>query len=81
MGSNLFVLVALRATALSLSFIPGRARAAEYLYLLADVVEAGRATDAHMQAVADLLKSRTLTDADWDDVEARIQLHSAALQA
>lgn len=80
MGSNLFVLVALRAAALSLS-LAGRTKASEYLYLLADVVEAGRATDAHMAGVAEVLKNRTLTDADWDDVEARIQLHSAALQS
>ena len=50
------------------------------LCLLADLLEAGKATDAHMAAIAEKLKSRDITKEDWDDVFARIESDSARLQ-
>jgi len=81
MNSTTLILIALRAAALSLSLVPGRTRTADNLYLLADVIEAGKATDEHMREVAEKLKARDINDDDWADVMARIEQHSARLQS
>lgn len=80
MDTTTLVLIALRAAALGLSLAPGRDKTANNLYVLADVIEAGKATDEHMREVAEKLKSRDITDEDWDDVMQRIEEHSARLQ-
>jgi len=79
MNSVTLAIIGLRAAALSLA-IAGDTKSSDRLYLLADLVESGRATDAHMQLVADKLKSRELTEADWDDVMVRIEEDFAKLQ-
>lgn len=72
--------VAVRAAAFGLR-LSGQSKASDALYALADAVDAGVRVDEHMEAVGELLKARALTDADWDDVMARIARDSAALQA
>lgn len=81
MNMTTLVLIALRAAALGLSLAPGRTKTADHLYLLADVIEAGKLTDEHMREVAEKLKARDITDDDWLDVMARIEASSAALQS
>ena len=71
--------IGLRASALALT-LSGQVKAANSLYALADLVEAGRASDAHMELVAEKLKTRDITDADWDDVISRIETDSDRLQ-
>lgn len=71
--------IGLRAAALAL-LLSGRTAEANKLYALADLVEAGQASDEHMKLVAEKLKSRSLTDADWQDVMDRIAADSARLQ-
>lgn len=73
------LLVTLRSAALAVD-LAGRSNAAEALYGLADAVDAGKATDEHMALVAEKLKSRDITDADWNEVLARIDADSARLQ-
>lgn len=65
-------LVSIRSAALALT-IAGDTKTSNSLYLVADAIEAGMATDEHMQLVADKLKERDLTQADWDDVLQRIE--------
>lgn len=72
-------LVGLRAAALALE-LQGQERSAGSLFVLADAVEAGKDVDDHMQAVAEKLKDRSVTDEDWADVNARIDADSARLQ-
>ncbi len=67
----LYLVIALRSAAL-VAGGAGQPRTADRLHTLADGIESGRATEAHMKLVAEKLKSRTVTDADWDDVELRI---------
>jgi hypothetical protein len=81
MNTTTLILIALRAAALGLSLVPGRTKTADNLYLLADVIEAGKLTDDHMREVAEKLKAREINDDDWADVMARIEEHSARLQA
>lgn len=69
------ILIGLRAAALGLSLSGGNTKRGEQLYQLADLVEAGKLTDEHMRKVADMLKDRNATDADFDDVLARISAH------
>lgn len=71
-------LISLRSAALAAA-LAGHVRASNALYASADAIEAGIATDADMQRVADLLKSRKPTDADWDDLEARLVADQARL--
>jgi L-ascorbate metabolism protein UlaG (beta-lactamase superfamily) len=71
-NSLVLAIIGLRAVALSL-FLAGDTKSSERLYLLADLVEAGKATDEHMSAVAEKLRSRTITDADWDELFQRIE--------
>lgn len=80
MNLTTLILIALRASALSVA-LAGRAKTADHLYLLADVIEAGKATDDHMREVAEKLKSREINDDDWIDVLARIEQHSSTLQS
>lgn len=80
MNPILLAVVSLRSAALAL-LLGGNQRASDSLYAVADAVEAGRASDAHMREVAEKLKSRDLTDADWDDVLARIQTDSDRLHS
>jgi hypothetical protein len=78
MNPLVYVLIALRSAALAVG-VAGRTRTADSLYAVADAIEAGRATDAHMAQVADKLKARDITDADWDEVVARIETDAARL--
>jgi hypothetical protein len=71
MNPVIVVLIALRSAALA-SAIAGQVRVADGLYALADAVEAGRATDAHMAEIAAKLKERNIDAQDWDDVARRI---------
>lgn len=75
-----YVLIALRSAALAVD-IAGRSNTAEALYGIADAIEAGKATDAHMALVAEKLKARAIEASDWDDVLARIEIDSARLHA
>lgn len=80
MDARILALIGLRSTALALT-LTGQTRAGASLYALADAVEAGANVDAHLAAVAEKLKSRSITDADWVDVVARIEADSARLQS
>jgi hypothetical protein len=71
-------LIALRASALA-AVLTGQTKLADQLYRLADFVAAGMATDEHMKAVADKLATRNATDADFDEVLERIELHRTEL--
>lgn len=74
------MLIALRSAALGLT-LSGGSRRGDQLYQLADLVEAGQATDAHMKEVAAKLKDRNATDADFDDVLGRIAQHRQELHS
>lgn len=80
MNPLILALVSLRGVALALS-LSGQTRAASNLYTLADAAERGINIDSHMQAVAEKLKVRSATDADWQDVSERIEADSDRLQA
>lgn len=81
MDKTTMVLIGLRSSALAL-LLSGRTKEADRLYALADVIEAGRASDEHMKLVAQKLKDRAgLTDDTWwTDVMSRIEADSARLQ-
>ncbi len=73
--------IALNASALGLQLL-GQAKAAEGLRTLAAALRSGIAIDEHMAAVAAKLEAgEPVTDADWDDVTARIKAASDELQA
>lgn len=74
------VLVGLRGTALALD-LQGQSKSASLLYTLADAAEAGEAVDAHMAMIAEKLKQRPSTDADWKDVIERIEADRARLHS
>jgi hypothetical protein len=76
----LLTLIGLRAAALSLS-LSGQPKAAGAVYLLADAVEQGRATEEHMRLVAAKLNTREINDDDFDEVQARIEGDSSRLQS
>lgn len=78
--NSLLALIGLRSAALGLS-LAGQSKVAASLYLLADAVEAGRATEAHLAEVAAKLNERQINDDDWDDVMRRIENDSARLQS
>lgn len=80
MNSIVIAVIALRSAALAAT-LSGRTSTASALYSLADLVESGQATDAHMAEVAEKLKNRELTDADWSDVANRIHVDAARLHA
>lgn len=76
------ILIALRAAALGITLSSnasprpaGTTRRGDQLYQLADLIEAGQLSDAHMKEVAEKLKDRSATDVDFDDVLARIAAH------
>jgi len=71
MNSLTLAIIGLRAAALSL-LLAGDEKSSQRLHTLADLVEAGKATDEHMAAVAEKLRARSLTDADWDELFQRI---------
>lgn len=79
MNNVLLTLIGLRAAALGLA-LGGQPRAAEQIYLLADAIAAGRASDEHMRTIAEKLAKRDITDADFDDAQQRIEADSARLQ-
>lgn len=60
--------------------LQGQSKTADALFALADAAESGKNVDAHMRLVADKLKDRNATDADWADVVARIEADSERLQ-
>jgi hypothetical protein len=72
-------IIGLRASALAL-LLSGNTVAANRMYALADLVEAGRATDEQMRLVAEILKNGGPTDADWDALMTSIEAGHAALQ-
>lgn len=80
MNHILLAMIGLRAAALGLT-LSGQSKVAGSLYLLADTIAAGQATDLHLKTIAEKLAQRDLTDEDWDDVAARIEADSARLQA
>lgn len=71
MNPTLLTIIALRSTALAL-LLAGDQKTSNALYLIADTAEAGKLADDHMREVAEKLKARDLSQADWDDVLARI---------
>lgn len=76
----LLLLIGLRASAASLA-LAGQAKLSGTIYLLADAIEAGRATEEHMRLVAEKLSARTSNDEDWNDVMRRIGADSDRLQS
>lgn len=72
MNTTILVTIGLRAAALAVG-LSGQSKASDRLYALADTIEAGRATEEHMKLVAELLKSRSLTPEDWDDLDRRLK--------
>lgn len=80
MNPLLIALVTIRGAALAL-LVAGDTKTSNALYLVADAIEAGKATDDHMRLVADKLKERDLTQVDWDDVLQRIEADHARLHA
>lgn len=80
MNTMTLLIISLRSAALAL-LVAGDTKTADRLYAVANAIEAGRATDEHMKLVAEKLKSRKPTDADWDDVMSRIDADSARLQS
>lgn len=80
MNGVTLAIIGLRAAALAL-LVAGDTKSSQRMYLLADLVESGKATDDHMQLVAEKLKAGPIVDADWDDVMQRIEDDYAALQS
>lgn len=78
--NSLVTLIGLRAAALGLA-LSGQQKLASSLYVLADALEAGRASEEHLRLVAEKLNAREINDADWDEVLQRIETDSARLQA
>lgn len=70
-NSRTWIVIGLRGSALAL-LLAGRVAEADRLYELADLIDAGKVSDDQMAAVAELLKSRDITDADWDEAFANI---------
>jgi hypothetical protein len=75
---TLLAVVSLRAAALAAE-LAGRPSTASALRSLANLIESGIAVDAHLAEVAEKLKSRELSDADWSDVANRIHADAARL--
>lgn len=78
MSPMVIAMVSLRSAVLALS-LTGNKKIADGLSLFADAYEAGRATEEHMRLVADKLKTRSVDEADWDDVWERIGVDRAEL--
>lgn len=78
MNPTLLAVVSLRAAALAAE-LAGRPSTASALRSLANLIESGIAVDAHLAEVAEKLKSRELSDADWSDVANRIHADAARL--
>lgn len=79
MTATLLALIAIRSAA-TIAQASGDLKTANMLRLVADTVEAGAATDEHLRLVAEKLRSRDLTEADWEDVLSRIERDRAKLQ-
>lgn len=73
MNSVLLTIITLRSIA-TIAQVTGDIKTANMLRLLADSIEVGAATDEHLALVAEKLKTRDLTEADWDDVLSRIEV-------
>lgn len=78
--NSLLFLIALRSSAMSLA-LAGQQSLANTLYLLADSIAAGRASDAHMAEIAAKLSTRHSNKEDWSDVIQRIEADSTRLQS
>lgn len=78
--NSLLALIGLRSAALGLS-LAGQAKVAASLYLLADALESGRATEEHLREVAAKLNAREINEDDWADVARRIDEASSRLQS
>lgn len=79
MNTAILSIVALRAAALALA--SSDKDSSKRLYQLADLIDAGVATDEHMVAVAEKLAAGHPSQADWDDVFSRISTDTTALQS
>ncbi len=80
MNPMTLILVALRSAALAVG-LAGQQKTSNALYTLANAAEAGRNVDAHLASVGAKLKDRSANDADWADVNARIDADFADLQS
>ena len=80
MNPLILALLTIRASALAAT-VAGRPSTGKALYTLADLIEAGRATEAHMTEVATKLANQELTEADWVDVRTRIEADAARLHS
>jgi hypothetical protein len=76
----LIALISLRTLA-NIALAGGRSAEAAAVNGIADAIESGRATDAHLAMIADKLKVRQLTAEDWADVRSRIDADAARLHA
>lgn len=75
-----YSLIALRGLAL-LALLTGKSNLSGTLYDIADLTEAGRATDEHLTLISEKLKARSLVEADWQQVHDRIATDRALLHA
>ena len=73
-------LIGIRGAALALS-LGGQTKAATALGTLADAAEAGKNIDDHMALVADKLRARASTDADWQEVADAVEADLGRLNA
>lgn len=60
--------------------VTGNASSAKQLNRIADGLQSEQDVDADLQAAADLLNERKLTDADWDAEFAGIEAEAGRLQ-
>ncbi len=79
MNGLLLAVVGIRAAALAL-LLSGNTVASQRLYTLADLIEAGKATDEHMRLVAEKLKNGGPTEEEWSELMDRIEADHAELQ-
>ena len=80
MNPTILAIISLRSAALAAT-LAGQVATAAALYALADLAESGVNVDAHMATVAAKLKEREINDADWQDVQARIEADASRLHA
>ena len=80
MDIKIIGIAALRSSALVLEIL-GRPRVADYLDTLANMTEAGVEIDAEMQKVAEMLKDRSATEADWEKLMSELDQASRDLHS
>lgn len=79
MNNLTLAIIGIRAAALAL-LLSGNTIASQRMYALADLIEAGKATDEHMKLVAEKLKNGGPSEEDWADLLERIDADHAELQ-